>query len=393
MVFFSSYVPGLSHTHDTLASLADEAGPGNHLTESVDAVSLAFLAHHHKDPKLSGLARGKYLKAIQQVNQVLRNPQLAITDTTLQSVLLLDLFEKLANREHLDSQSWIAHVNGAVALVKARGQGNINTHNARQLAKRLLTTSVVSCAVANIRVPDALIDLHKRLDPYFPRSNGKWRMAELAIDLINFQVDVHEGILAADNDILDAAWNIEALFITMQNEMLPFWEPMHVAVDPGNPLIFAQHYDLYDDQYVSQGSMVFHTWRLLLHDTIQSYSSKSIPDDATAVETSRKITDTTSQEICAAVPQFILKEAKPANALPFTPQQILQCYAFLPPLYIAGSMSKDPALRPWVIGILKYMAEAGGMESASSIAKVLQTSKELPYWSIYAMLGSYAFAA
>ncbi|MCJ1330596.1 hypothetical protein MMC10_007281 [Thelotrema lepadinum] len=393
MAFFSSYVPGLSHAHDTLAALTEQAGQGSHLVESVDAVSLVFLAHHYRDPKLSRLASGKYLKAIQQINQVLQNPQLAIEDSTLQSVLLLDLYEKLANREHLDAQSWIAHVNGAVALVKVRGQGNISNDNARQLSKRLLTTSIISCAVASMRVPEALVDLHNRLDPYFLRSNVKWRMSELAINLISFQADMYEGILATDTDILDAAWILEARFIAMQNELLPFWQPKRVTIAPGNPLVYAQHYDLYQDQYITQGSMVFRTWRLLLHNTIQTYSSRNAPADDGAVETSQKITDLTSQEICAAVPQFILKEAKPTNALPLTSQQILQCYALLPPLYIAGRMSKDPGVRPWVIGILKYMARVGGMESANRIADVLQTSNELPYWSVYAMLGSYAFAA
>ena len=400
MTFFSFYIFGLSRTHGALAPLSEQAPPGSHLTESVDAVSLAFIAHHHRRREFSELARNKYLKAIQQINKVLQIPERAIEDTTLQSVLLLDLYEKIANREHLDSRSWIAHVNGALALIKARGVRNFSSETARQLALRFITTSTISCNVACQRVPDALLDLRRSLDPYFERCDVKWRMGDLAISLINLKVDIREGKFASNSDICEAAWALDARFAALHSELSPFWKPARIMTAPGTPQAFSRYYDLYRDHFVTQGSNVFRSLRLVLHSMIQSYSRDSpttgqagqAGQACQAGQVSRQIINETCREICAAAPQFILKDARPENALPFTPLQILQNYAVLPPLHLAGQMSTETSVRTWVVEFMRYMAEAGEMEMASKTAELLETSSDVPYWSIYAMLGSYAFA-
>lgn len=392
MAFFSFYVSGLSRTHGALTSLSEQATPGNHLTDSVDAVSFAFMAHHYRRSGFDKLARAKYLKAIQHLNKILQSPSLAATDTTLQSVLLLDLCEKFANHSSLDPNSWLAHVNGALALVRVRGHRNLSSQTARQLAARLITTSMISCIAASIRVPAPLLDLRRSLDPFFPKTDAKWRMPDIVISLIDLQVDIHEGKLAADADILDAAWALEARFVKFRNELLSFWQPAHIIAPLHNSLILGSYYGLYHDHFVTQGWNVFRTMRMLLHSIIQNYSVGNAGTDHDTSSASRKIMELSSQEICSSAPQFILEEARAENALPFAPLQTLQLYALVPNLYVAGHLSRDPRIRMWVITILKHMAEVGGMEMASRVAGILETSNELPYWTVYAMLGSYAFA-
>ena len=393
MAFFSFYVFGMSRTHDVLPSLYDRASLGSHLIESVNAVGLAFMAHHYRQPELSNLASSKYLTAIRKLNQALRVPQIAVTDATLQSVLLLDLYEKLVNRDSSAPIPWMAHVNGALALVKARGHRNLQNYTARRLCTRLVTTLVVSCAATSTHVPDTLTDLCNSMTQFFDMNDIKWQVASLVISLINLKADIRCGQFSSEVDILENAWVLDSQFAEWHKRFSRFWQPAKVAIAPHSPLVLGKYYDLYQDHYVTQGANVFQTMRLLLHEVIQRHTNQVLPIDNKALETSRKIIEDAARETCASVPQFILVQARPENALPFSPLQVLQGYALLSPLYVAGHFSEDAQLRQWVIDLMKYMAEAGRMEMAIKVAEVLETSPDLPYWNVYAMLGSYAFAA
>lgn len=223
MAFFSFDVSGLSQSHGALASLLVQGSPDKHLTESVDAVSLAFMAHHNRQLPFDRLARAKYIEAIRQINKVLKSPHLATADTTLQSVLLLDLYEKLVNRDQLDASAWIAHVNGAVALVKARGTRNVSSHTARQLAWRLITMTIIGCAVVSMRILDALLELRQNFRPFYLENDNKWRIAELCFNLVDLKADISEGRLITKTDILGAGWALESRFAAMQEELLLSW--------------------------------------------------------------------------------------------------------------------------------------------------------------------------
>ena len=385
---------GVSRTHDALAYLYAQAAEGSQLSESVDAVSLAFLARHHRHAPLADLARSKYSTALRQVNRSLQRPQLATTDVTLQCVLLLDLYEKMVNSEELAPSNWMAHVNGALALASARGNRNFDSSTARRLGKRLVSTLVISCLAASARVPAALSGLCRGLDPHFPKDDIKWQSNFLVTDLINLQADVKEGKFPSDAHALAALWAFEAGLAAKHTEWSPSWQPVRVATD--SPLVLENHYDLYRDHFVTQGANVFRMARLLLHQTVQEYAAgdDARPDVRTE---SRRTIEGTARAICASAPQFFLPGARPANAdtraLPLTPAQVLECYAVLSPLYLAGQASADAALRAWVVATMRHMADAGGMEMARTVADILEARPGVPHWGVYAMLGSYAFAA
>jgi hypothetical protein len=42
--------------------------------------------------------------------------------------------------------------------------------------------------------------------------------------------------------------------------------------------------------------------------------------------------------------------------------------------------------------VLNHIADTGGMQMAKQVADVLRTDDSMPYWGVYTMLGSYAFA-
>lgn len=125
-IFFSLYVAGLSRSYTSLVPLYTQAPASGHLACSVDAVSLAFTAVQFETQELMSLANKRYVVAIQNLGQALQNPKVLESDEILQSVLLLDVYEKLSNRKAHTAPSWMSHIQGAMSLVSARGSLNFS---------------------------------------------------------------------------------------------------------------------------------------------------------------------------------------------------------------------------------------------------------------------------
>jgi hypothetical protein len=81
------------------------------LTRSCDAVSLAFAVFEFNSDEVREIATEKYVLAIQSVCRALKDVQLSSGNEILQSVLLLDLHEKMMNAVHQ-----ILNLRGSVIL-------------------------------------------------------------------------------------------------------------------------------------------------------------------------------------------------------------------------------------------------------------------------------------
>lgn len=356
------------------------------------------MAHQqHGRAPLPGLARKKYVEAIALVNEALSTPHLAVLDSTLQAVLLLDLYEKVVKcgmpvATAPSPGSWTAHIQGALALIQMRGTGNVASLTSRQLSIRLVDTMLISFHATSSRVPEELIGLCRCLDPFRVGANVQWDMKGLLISVINLKADIRDGTLNSDADITVAAMRLEENYAAAEEAMRPLWEPVSVPIDGDNPLVFDSHYDLYRDHLATQGACIFHVMRILLLTIIVDHMATTTLEDGRTWERLARVRERVAQEVCAMVPQFILLSARPGNTLPFSAAQVLQCYAVSAPLYIAGSNSRDPALRSWVVRLMQYMADAGGMEESKRAADFLHNSDDVRFWSIYSMLGAYAFS-
>lgn len=63
-------------------------------------------------------------------------------------------------------------------------------------------------------------------------------------------------------------------------------------------------------------------------------------------------------------------------------------------MYVAArSLVAPPSLKEWVIGELYLMADRFQIRNAAIVARILERGEERDPWTVYAMLGSYAFAA
>ncbi|KAL2689106.1 hypothetical protein Neosp_003158 [[Neocosmospora] mangrovei] len=126
--FLCLYIERYSYGFDALAPLLAIAPASGHLQTSVGAVSLAFMALQANRPDLMPLANRQYLVAIRAVREAIHFSQQPgsnwtdkpVSDETLQSVLLLDLFEKLTMHHQGPGLpgSWLSHLQGALSMVQ-----------------------------------------------------------------------------------------------------------------------------------------------------------------------------------------------------------------------------------------------------------------------------------
>lgn len=76
------------------------------LATSVRAAAMAAFSRELKGPETMQKARGHYSHALVLINKALANPSLAVLDSTLISVLLLSLFETVAQERRESPTNW-----------------------------------------------------------------------------------------------------------------------------------------------------------------------------------------------------------------------------------------------------------------------------------------------
>ena len=402
--FFSHYVSGFSKTYDVVESLYKQAPTDGPLTASVDAVSLAFFSFQFDSIQTLPRSRQKYLSALPLLNKALHTPDLATSDSTLLAVLLLDLFEKLTNNNPRSINSWMSHINGALALVELRGNPLHQDLTGLRLLARLSTNLLISCISANCPVPPALIKLRSDIEPFLNKEDPKWCLSGLSIKYANLRGAIQDGCLSS-SDIVARATQLDLESTSLAKHMSSTWLYSTVYLEEASEPVLEKRYDTYPDHFVTQGWNVLRVMRILLNDIIRSHHisrATVLSSNASASRNSSIATtfiDDLAKDICASVPQFTvpqftgLKKPKPkSNARCMT--QKLRCYTLLFPLYVAALYaSSTTQIQPWIVKQLRFMTHEIGIQNAKVVAEILERGEGTCPWDVYAVLGSYAFAA
>ncbi|OAP60876.1 hypothetical protein AYL99_05878 [Fonsecaea erecta] len=392
--FFSHYVLGFSKTYDVLERIGRQAPLDQHLAASVDAVSLAFFSFQY-DAEGAAFkpAREMYLSALPLVKSAVATTEVLASDSTLLAVLLLDLFEKITNRSPISSESWMSHVKGALALVKLRHLQQLETYTGLRLSVRLFTNMLISCVAGNFPIPPALVKLRSDIQPHLNAKDPKWQVSGLVMKYANFRGAVKEGLIAP-SDIITQAKRLDGEFRSLATDMPPTWVSHRITVLPGSPDVLEQYYDVYPDYFTAQTYNVIRIMRIMLNNLIRTTYLSMIPENTgfhpneLNVAFATHIIDTMAKEICATGPQFT---QKPTYSSPFR-----KChrYTLLFPFYVAAVFaSPETKVRDWVVQQLKSISRNSATRNASVVAEILEKRQDPDPWSVYAILGSYAFAA
>lgn len=396
--FFSHYVNGLARTYSVLERMNRQAPLDKHLAASIDAVSLAFFHFQNGSEDASKLAQQHYLEALPLVNKALGSLHLVGSDSTLLAVLLLDLFEKITNNNPRSTDAWMSHVKGALALFDFRNDKQLESYVSFRLSVRLVTNMVISCVAANAPVPPGVLHLRRLLEP-FMQGDPKWQVTGLCAEYANLRAEILAGILSP-SEVLCRAKALDHDFKTLADNLPPSWISQRIFLQKPSEHVLERYYDVYPDYFTAQTCNVIRVMRISLNDTIRTtYAEMASSDDKDHVNPhgaafASQIIDKMASEICAAGPQFTGAETVHTRIDEFSPVRKLHCYTLLVPLYVAGMYaSAETQVRTWVMKQLRLIASTSGIKNAELVANMLERKDGTPLWSVYAILGSYAFAA
>lgn len=390
---------GFSKTYDILETLYQQSPTGRPLTASVDAVSLAFFSFQFDSTPASHLSQAKYVSALPLLNKALRAPESATSNSTLLAVLLLDLFEKITNKHSRFIGSWMSHINGALALVNLREKAPLRDYTSLRLSARLTINLLISCVSANSPVPPALTKLRSALEPFVNKDDPKWQLNGLVVKYANLKGAIQDGCISSADTILRAT-NLDLEFASLAEHMPTSWLYSTTHLETTSERVFENCYDNYPDYMTTQVWNVLRVMRMLLNDTIRTfrasrdtaYCTNCSASHAPFVATSR--IDNIAKDICASAPQLTRDDSTLLGSKANCATQSLQCYTLLFPLYVAGMYASSATqIKPWIVKQLRFMADEMRIRNALVVADILEKSDGTCPWDVYAVLGSYAFAA
>ncbi|KAI8717060.1 Zn(2)-C6 fungal-type domain-containing protein [Fusarium sp. LHS14.1] len=385
--FFALYVTGISRSCTSLVPLYMKAPATGHLACSVDAVSLAFAGVQFESQEAMSLASKRYVTALQSLGQALRHPKALRSNQTLQSVLLLDLYEKICGQDPQQPRSWISHIQGAMCLIEARGNFDLSNPIACELARNVVTTLTISCGAVKAPVPESVLLLRRRLDGHV--LDTKWEFMNILLDIVNLRADMHNGRwLNHTDEAAERAKGLDRRLVSLEQKLPEDWKPVpcFTVIRHRPPLLLDGYHDAYPNHFVTQLWNTLRAMRLEMTKIIKDHDPNS---EAAASKT----INSTARKICHAVPQFMLPRSRPENAGPFSPMEKLQCRSLLSHLYLAAQLSADEHLREWICACMEYIAERGEMRVARDIAGIIRGRMDVDYWTVWAMTGCYAMAA
>lgn len=254
--FFAYYVTGTSKTWDFLKHFPHQLHTPEHLTLSIDAVSLAYLAHQTYSDAALAKSRERYVSALRMTNKALESLDVASNYTTLLASLILDLFEKITNSEPQYDKAWTGHVHGALALVRLRGLEQFQDPSALRALVRLSTNLLISCVASESPVPNELIELRTHAAKLLNVGDPKWRLSDLMVYYANLRSDIRRGLLSTDDSIRISV-EFDAKLHALALNMPPPWRYNTTPVYGEPERIYNHHFDSYPDRHVTQ------TWNVL----------------------------------------------------------------------------------------------------------------------------------
>lgn len=410
-LFFTYYIADFSRTWTFLYPYFNPKDAPEHVSLSIDAVSLAFLSHHIGSPSAHILGRHKYVSALKKTNKVLQDPRSAQRTTTLEASLILDLFEKINTPAREVDETQRAHVDGAFALIKLRGLNHFKDGGEMSVLTRLTLNALVCSVSESAPVPEELLRIREHTSQYFNVKDPKWRFTGVMLEMTTFVAEANKGILSLEQKIRKCA-ELDKKLEQVAIEAPPIWsyERKYVSSEARSGRIFDDFYDVYNARMTTQMWNVLRLTRVIICDEIvESCSALNDEEKPEAYERAKAAVAITVEEICASVPQMTDCEGAARDKLPpgsvssassshsHTLSHFLDNYILIFSLYVAAwSWSCPTRAHTWILEQLEYIADHFGVKEAAAVVEILRSqsrSTRVRPWDVYRLLGSYAFAA
>lgn len=154
-------------------------------------------------------ARKSYGQALRLTNAALRDPVQALKDSTFLSVLVLSVFETMADHPGRRSMAaWQQHINGAAALARTRGLAQFRSKAGVRMFMLQVTNTMISCIQNELPMPKDLIDLREQLMAMLggARAAPGYEICTPIYKILQLKYDIKQGAIT-DLDEMLATFN------------------------------------------------------------------------------------------------------------------------------------------------------------------------------------------
>ena len=255
------------------------------LVTSMAAVGLVALANSTRQPDLANLARAKYTQAIRNVNLALKSPVESIKDSTLMSVISLGVFEHVSEHE-----SWVRHVEGAAALVVARGKGQFTSTATILMLNQVRADLVLACVHNGKPFPKDMIELQEEAAKHVDASGAFWLLGTLGTRCADLLMGVR--VTTRQNDwpeYLEEATMMEREFqkiVVLLAAQEPYTITQNACEVPG--LIYNGRVGLYKDTWAIRVWNNLRNLQMIVYEIILYLVKKILVTDLTLTSTVRQ---------------------------------------------------------------------------------------------------------
>ena len=292
------------------------------VSAAIAAVGLAGLSKVTCCEQTMTMAQHSYGVALQLANAALNDPDEAIKDTTMLSVLLLCTYEFISGNTPQTVNAWQKHVDGAACLAAVRGTKQFETVAGARMFHMLSYHVLISCIRSGLPVPPVFEELRETVkqlhsmdgDPtqrLGPVEVTSGKVVDHFFKTIKVRHLIETGEISGRDQIIKTLSSVDAEFVSLAAQLPEAWRYRQAQLPTPHPAA------LYRNCHVYSGPTQAITWngircqRLLMQEAIIEQLCKgavnkySLPASeqkmlAKAIKTYNMLCDA----IIATVPQF-----------------------------------------------------------------------------------------
>ncbi|KID96658.1 hypothetical protein MAJ_07402, partial [Metarhizium majus ARSEF 297] len=226
--FLTSYITATPFQRYVPSFCLADADPEDACSITISATALAAYSRRVRSAEYLECARQKYAVALTRVNELLSDPEAAVLDRTLVSVLVLGLFEAIVFEAGKSPTSWTAHTVGAMQLLRLRGPQQFKCPLSRKMVAHASNNIKTSCIQRSIPVPDDFVALDKQLTLLHDPNDPSVKLAPMVQQIASIKARAMAG---PDCNLVHEALELDRRIVAFSKEC-PVW--MSYAVEPSS---------------------------------------------------------------------------------------------------------------------------------------------------------------
>ncbi|QPC65932.1 hypothetical protein HYE67_008163 [Fusarium culmorum] len=314
--FYNSTVENLPnedptrHLHQQLPSLYFQSQQGSVLRLATEAISYASAVN--LIPEAVQLSGKSYTRALSALRTALQDPNLPFSDEMLYAVLLLCGYETKMGEPSLRS-AWGSHVDGAAALIKARGTSSSQSRLFHDMFS-FVRKSVVLGQMQTLKPIDETFFKHtvsSYEDPEDRLVSLAARVSQLQYTCYKLDTSKDVGMTKNERLIFDAT-ELDSELSIWASSLSPQWS-YATAVNINNPgrTDYTPHViHRYTDRYIARVWNLYRVSRLIIQSillrTVTSLSASTEgPSNADQRNRIERVIMELVDDICASVPYLL----------------------------------------------------------------------------------------